>query len=144
MDEFVMTIKKHKETIVIALAILMFILFGFCPAIDIIGKAKIGGLKLLFEGSGLGFARFLSIFVLLAPMFVALGRSVDLKLTGKLAENFSTLCFVAGIVLCLLFTTFCGLLFGICCWLCCLLAIYFLLSLLFTTFCGLGLLFSIC
>ena len=88
MDEFVMTIKKHKETIVIALAILMFILFGFCPAIDIIGKAKIGGLKLLFEGSGLGFARFLSIFVLLAPMFVALG---------------STLCFVAGIVLCLLF-----------------------------------------
>ena len=42
MDEFVMTIKKHKETIVIALAILMFILFGFCPAIDIIGKAKIG------------------------------------------------------------------------------------------------------
>lgn len=32
MDEFVMTIKKHKETIVIALAILMFILFGFCPA----------------------------------------------------------------------------------------------------------------
>lgn len=103
MDEFVMTIKKHKETIVIALAILMFILFGFCPAIDIIGKAKIGGLKLLFEGSGLGFARFLSIFVLLAPMFVALGRSVDLKLTGKLAENFSALCFVAGIVLCLLF-----------------------------------------
>ena len=86
MDEFVMTIKKHKETIVIALAILMFILFGFCPAIDIIGMAKIGGLKLLFEGSGLGFARFLSIFVLLAPMFVALGRSVDLKLTGKLAE----------------------------------------------------------
>ena len=36
-------------------------------------------------------------------MFVALGRSVDLKLTGKLAENFSALGFVAGIVLCLLF-----------------------------------------
>ena len=80
MDEFVMTIKKHKETIVIALAILMFILFGFCPAIDIIGKAKIGGLKLLFEGSGLGFARFLSIFVLCL-------RKQVLRLFGRCSLN---------------------------------------------------------
>lgn len=103
MDELIKTVRQNKTSIVIALAIIMFVAFGFCPAIDVVGKAKINGLKVLFEGSGLGFARFLSILVLLAPMLVVLSKSVDLKLTGKLSENLGTLCFLAGIVLCLLF-----------------------------------------
>ena len=81
----------------------MFVAFGFCPAIDVAGKAKINGLKVLFEGSGLGFSRFLSVLIFLAPMFVVLNKSVNLKLTGKLSEHFCTLCFVAGVMLCLLF-----------------------------------------
>ena len=81
----------------------MFVAFGFCPAIDVAGKAKINGLKVLFEGSGLGFSRFLSVLIFLAPMFVVLNKSVNLKLTGKLCEHFCTLCFMAGVVLCLLF-----------------------------------------
>ena len=81
----------------------MFVAFGFCPAIDVAGKAKINGLKVLFEGSGLGFSRFLSVLIFLAPMFVVLNKSVNLKLTGKLSEHLCTLCFVAGVVLCLLF-----------------------------------------
>lgn len=103
MDELIKTVRQNKTTIVIALAILMFVAFGFCPAIDVAGKAKINGLKVLFEGSGLGFSRFLSVLIFLAPMFVVFNKSVNLKLTGKLSEHFCTLCFVAGVVLCLLF-----------------------------------------
>lgn len=103
MDELIKTVRQNKTSIVIALAILMFVAFGFCPAIDVAGKAKINGLKVLFEGSGLGFSRFLSVLIFLAPMFVVFNKSVNLKLTGKLSEHFCTLCFVAGIVLCLLF-----------------------------------------
>lgn len=103
MDELIKTVRQNKTTIVIALAILMFVAFGFCPAIDVAGKAKINGLKVLFEGSGLGFSRFLSVLIFLAPMFVVLNKSVNLKLTGKLSEHFCMLCFVAGVVLCLLF-----------------------------------------
>lgn len=103
MDELIKTIRQNKTSIVIALAIVMFVAFGFCPAIDVAGKAKINGLKVLFEGSGLGFSRFLSVLIFLAPMFVVFNKSVNLKLTGKLSEHFCTLCFVAGVVLCLLF-----------------------------------------
>lgn len=103
MDELIKTVRQNKTSIVIALAILMFVAFGFCPAIDVAGKAKINGLKVLFEGSGLGFSRFLSVLIFLAPMFVVLNNSVNLKLTGKLSEHFCTLCFIAGVVLCLLF-----------------------------------------
>lgn len=103
MDELIKTVRQNKTPIVIALAILMFVAFGFCPAIDVAGKAKINGLKVLFEGSGLGFSRFLSVLIFLAPMFVVLNKSVNLKLTGKLSEHFCTLCFIAGVVLCLLF-----------------------------------------
>lgn len=103
MDELIKTVRQNKTSIVIALAILMFVAFGFCPAIDVAGKAKINGLKVLFEGSGLGFSRFLSVLIFLAPMFVVLNKSVNLKLTGKLSEHFCMLCFVAGVVLCLLF-----------------------------------------
>lgn len=103
MDELIKTVRQNKTSIVIALAIVMFVAFGFCPAIDVAGKAKINGLKVLFEGSGLGFSRFLSVLIFLAPMFVVLNNSVNLKLTGKLSEHFCTLCFMAGVVLCLLF-----------------------------------------
>ena len=103
MDELIKTVRQNKTSIVIALAILMFVAFGFCPAIDVAGKAKINGLKVLFEGSGLGFSRLLSALIFLAPMFVVLNNSVNLKLTGKLSEHFCTLCFMAGVVLCLLF-----------------------------------------
>lgn len=103
MDELIKTVRQNKTSIVIALAIVMFVAFGFCPAIDVAGKAKINGLKVLFEGSGLGFSRFLSVLIFLAPMFVVFNKSVNLKLTGKLSEHFCTLCFVAGVVLCLLF-----------------------------------------
>ena len=52
MDELIKTVRQNKTSIVIALAILMFVAFGFCPAIDVAGKAKINGLKVLLEEIG--------------------------------------------------------------------------------------------
>ena len=99
MDELIKTVRQNKTSIVIALAILMFVAFGFCPAIDVAGKAKINGLKVLFEGSGLGFSRFLSVLIFLAPMFVVLNKSVNLKLTGKLSEHFKKYCEEADVTI---------------------------------------------
>ena len=48
MDDLLKQIKQYKEPLVIGLAILMLIFYGFCPVIDILGKAKANGLKVLF------------------------------------------------------------------------------------------------
>ncbi|WP_278671316.1 hypothetical protein [Leyella stercorea] len=103
MDDLLKQIKQYKEPLVIGLAILMLIFYGFCPVIDILGKAKANGLKVLFEGSGLGFSRFLSLLILLAPLLVVVGKPISTKLTGMLKDNLCIICFLAGIVLCLLF-----------------------------------------
>lgn len=103
MDDLLKQIKQYKEPLVIGLAILMLIFYGFCPVIDILGKAKANGLKVLFEGGGLGFSRFLSLLILLAPLLVVVGKPIGAKLTGMLKDNLCIICFLAGIVLCLLF-----------------------------------------
>ena len=106
MDDLLKQIKQYKEPLVIGLAILMLIFYGFCPVIDILGKAKANGLKVLFEGSGLGFSRFLSLLILLAPLLVVVGKPISTKLTGMLKDNLCIICFLAGSVLCLLFPDF--------------------------------------
>lgn len=103
MNSLVKFTKQYKASIIIAIAIIMFILFGFCPAVDVAGKAKICGLKILFEGDGLGFSRFLSALILLAPMLVVLDGSTNLKLTGKMSRIPASFFFGISIVLCLIF-----------------------------------------
>ena len=102
MNSLVKFTKQYKASLIIAIAIIMFILFGFCPAVDVAGKAKICGLKILFEGDGLGFSRFLSALILLAPMLVVLDGSTNLKLTGKMSRIPASF-FGISIVLCLIF-----------------------------------------
>ena len=92
MEELIKIIKQYKEIAIIASAVLMFIFFGFCSVLDVMGKAQMSGLTLLFKGSGLGFYRFL-----------VLGKSVKLEFTGKLNDKHYTMCFVVGIVLCAIF-----------------------------------------
>ena len=86
-----------------AIAVLMFVLVGFCPAVDVAGKAQAGGFKVLFEGRGLGFSRFLSALILIVPILVVAGKFVNFKLPANIKENFDTLCFIAGFILCLIF-----------------------------------------
>lgn len=40
MDDLLKQIKQYKEPLVIGLAILMLIFYGFCPVIDILAKQK--------------------------------------------------------------------------------------------------------
>lgn len=102
MNDFIKTIEKNKNLIIIALAALMFVFFGFCSAVDVAGKAQVSGFKVLFDGTGLGFSRFLSIIVLIAPILIVAGNFVNLNLSGKLKENFNAICFGAGFIACAL------------------------------------------
>ncbi|OYP66293.1 MULTISPECIES: hypothetical protein [unclassified Prevotella] len=103
MDNLVKFTKQYKASLIIAIAIIMFILFGFCSAVDVAGKTKVCGLKILFEGDGLGFSRFLSALILLAPMLVVLDESTNLKLTAKMSRIPASFFFGISIVLCLFF-----------------------------------------
>lgn len=80
----------------------MFIFFGVCSAVDVTGKAHACGFKVLFDGAGLGFSRFLSAVILIIPLLIIAGNFVNLKLSGKLKEYFNAICFAAGFVCCLL------------------------------------------
>ena len=95
MDSLVKFTKQYKASLIIAIAIIMFILFGFCSAVDVAGKAKVCGLKILFEGDGLGFSRFLSALIL--------DESTNLKLTAKMSRIPASFFFGISIVLCLIF-----------------------------------------
>lgn len=102
MDEFIKTIEKYRSLIIVGLAALMFIFFALCSAVDVMGKAQANGFKVLFDGSGLGFSRFLSLIIIIVPILIITGNFIDLKLSGKLKENFNAICFGTGFIVCLL------------------------------------------
>lgn len=101
MNDIIKTIEKNKGLIIVAIAALMFIFFA-CSAVDVAGKAQAGGFKVLFNGKGLGFSRFLSAIILIVPIAIVVGRFVNFNLSGELKEHFNTICFVTGFVACLL------------------------------------------
>lgn len=102
MDELIKTVEKYKSLIIVGLAALMFVFFALCSAVDVMGKAQANGFKVLFDGSGLGFSRFLSLIIILLPILIIVGNYVNLNLSGKLKENFNAICFGAGFIVCLL------------------------------------------
>lgn len=102
MEEFIKAIEKNKTLVVIGLAALMFVFFGLCSAVDVAGKAQANGLKVLFDGKGLGFSRFLSAIIIIIPILIIIGNFVNLNLSGKLKEHFNAICFAAGFICCLL------------------------------------------
>lgn len=101
MNDFIKIIEKNKTIIIIALAALMFILFAI-SAVDIAGKAQAGGFKIIFDGKGLGFSRFLSVIILTVPLLVIVGNLVNLNLSGNLKKYFNAICFASGFTTCLL------------------------------------------
>lgn len=103
MEELIKTIKQYKGIAINASAVLMFIFFGFGSVLDVMGKVQMNGLNLLFKGSRLGFHWFLALLILLVPILIVLGKSVKLKFTGKMNENYYTICFVVGFILCAVF-----------------------------------------
>lgn len=102
MNDLIKTIEKNKTLIIIAIAILMFISFGLCPAVDVVGKVQANGFKVLFDGEGLGFSRFLSFIILIVPILVVTANFININLSGKLKENFNAICFVVGFIACII------------------------------------------
>lgn len=115
MDETTKTIKINKALVVVCIAALMFLFFALGDAISIAAeynKAKaldFSGFKLVFkpgsdvtEELSLGFTRIIGALMLVIPILVIAGNYVDLKLTGKLKENFNLICFVSAIALCII------------------------------------------
>lgn len=101
MNDIIKTTEKNKNLIIIVLAVLMFLFFAI-SAVDVAGKAQAGGFKVLFDGTGLGFSRFLSAVVIIIPVLIVAGNFVNLNLSGLLKENFNAICFIAGLISCLL------------------------------------------
>lgn len=100
MDQLITFVEKNKRNVLLAIAVLMFVFFAFFPVCDVLGKAKINGIKVIFDGKGLGFCRVVSIFMLLAPIVVALGQ-LNVKAVAEKALD--AVCFIAAVVLFLLF-----------------------------------------
>lgn len=101
MNDVIKTIEKNKSLIIVAIAALMFIFFA-CSAVDVAGKAQAGGFKVLFDGKGLGFSRFLSAIIMIVPIVIVAANIMNFNLSGKLKENFDSICFVIGFAACLL------------------------------------------
>lgn len=100
MNELIAFIEKNKRTVILALAVLMFLFFAFFPVCDVLGKAKLNGFKLIFNGKGIGFSRVIAILMLLAPIVIALGQ-LNVKVIAE--KSLDAVCFIAGVVLFLVF-----------------------------------------
>jgi len=61
-------LKKNKQIVFLALAALAFIFIAFLPTVDILGKKAINGFKVVFDGEGMGFSRFLMFLSIIAPL----------------------------------------------------------------------------
>lgn len=95
MNDLATKIEKNKGIIILCLSVLMFIFFAFCPAFDILGKAKASGFELVFDGKGAGFSRILSALMLIVPIVAIVGQFTSLKLK----VNFDTICFLSAFIL---------------------------------------------
>ncbi len=100
MNELIAFVEKNKRTVLIALAVLMFLFFAFFPVCDVLGKAKMNGFQVIFKGKGIGFARVISILMLLVPVFIAL---LQLNILTAAQKNIDVICFSAAVVLFLIF-----------------------------------------
>lgn len=101
MNDFITKIQQNKRIVTIVIAALMLVFFTLCSAIDIAGKAQVNGLQLIFKGKGLGFARFVSLLMVLVPIFAIVAQFVDIKLKKELKDNLSGICFAASVALAL-------------------------------------------
>lgn len=103
MEKLVSIIEKNKRLFLIVVSAVMFILLAFFPALDIAGKAKVNGFKVVFEGSGLGFPRFIMFLMLVIPLIIVICQFFNQRLKEAVKDNLELLCFTAAIVLFIIF-----------------------------------------
>lgn len=103
MNDFSNSVQKNKQVINFVLALLMFVFFAFCPVCDILGKAAVNGFGVLFDGRGLGFARFMSALLLILPIVFIILEFVDIKMSDQIKKNTGLICFALAILFFILF-----------------------------------------
>lgn len=89
MEDLIKTIRKNERLIFIALPILMAVVFAFLPVVDVLGKATANGIKIIFDGKGLGFGRFCAALALLLPIAAAVLQFVKVDLPAQVKTRFN-------------------------------------------------------
>lgn len=98
MDKLLNTIRQNEGIILTVLPILMAVIFAFFPVADVLGKTTANGVKLIFDGKGLGFARLCATIALLVPLAAAVLQFVRTGLPATAASNFSAIWPAASLV----------------------------------------------
>lgn len=99
MNEVTNLKPESKNYIAVAIAVLMFIFFAFCPVCDIMGKAQINGFQLVFKADGLGFSRFLGFLLLIIPILIVVFGCVGSKGNNGLGDKLPAICFGASFII---------------------------------------------
>lgn len=98
MNEVKNQIEQLKTPIIIGIAVLMFIFFGFCDAVGAGGKT-INGFQLVFKAEGFGFSRFIGLLLLILPIIAILEKFIDFGMQKSMKASLSAIIFVAAFLL---------------------------------------------
>lgn len=98
MDELTKAIRKNEKLLFLGIPIVMAVLFAFFPVADIYGKASAIGIKLVFNGNGLGVSRLFAIVALLLPIIALVVQVATIELPEKLKSNFNVIWTVGSLV----------------------------------------------
>lgn len=82
----------------------MFLSFAFCPACDLLGKAKVSGLEIVFKSHSFNFTNLMGFLMLASPVVVVLNMFIDLKIPENKKSVLERICFIAAIIFFFLFT----------------------------------------
>ncbi len=98
MDELIKVVRKNGRMILIVLPILMAAIFALLPVADVLGKTTANGLKVIFDGEGLGFGRFCAIMALLLPIAAAVLQFVKVELPAAVESRLNLIWSAASLV----------------------------------------------
>ena len=89
MKQYIDFAGRNERLIFIVLPILMTIIFAFFPIVDILGKASVNGVKLVFSGKGFGIGRLFATVALLLPIAALVVQFLAVRLPDKIASRFN-------------------------------------------------------
>lgn len=98
MDNLINTIRKNERLILLVLPILMAAIFAFLPIADVFGKTTANGIKIIFDGKGLGFGRFCATLSLLLPIAAVVLQFVKINLPVQVETWFNLIWAGASLV----------------------------------------------
>lgn len=98
MDDLIKAIRKNERLIFLVLPILMAAIFAFLPIADVFGKSTANGIKIIFDGKGLGFGRFCATLALLLPIAALVLQFVKVNLPAQIETWFNLIWTGASLV----------------------------------------------